>query len=381
MLEVAIKYNLEDFNLSVDLTAGPGLTALFGRSGSGKTTLINLLAGLEEPASGHISINGQVLFDSAVGINLPPEKRGIGYVFQDARLFPHLNVERNLTYGMKLAPPSRRRHNLKDIVSLLELAPLLKRRPATLSGGEKQRVAIGRALLSGPGMLLMDEPLASLDVMHKAEILPFIERLRDEAGIPIVYVSHSIDEVVRLADTMVVMNGGELAASGSVEDIMARLDLRPLTGRYEAGAVISATIKKHDLTYSLSELEFPAGSLFVPRAEAQPGEKVRLRIRARDVSLALERPRMTSVLNVFSGTVSEIETGGPESQADVLIDIGVPIIARITRRSIADLGLKPGQKVFAMVKAAAIDRNNLGLSPKKTGSSDAMDDPRGKSGR
>jgi molybdate transport system ATP-binding protein len=362
MLEVSVTNDYGSFQLGAEFTAGPGLTALFGRSGSGKTKLINTLAGLENSARGRIVINDKVLLDTDNRINLPPEKRRVGYVFQDARLFPHLSVERNLVYGMNLLKPDEQRHSLDEIVKLLSLENLLGRSPITLSGGEKQRVAIGRALLSSPELLLMDEPLASLDMMHKEEILPFIERLRDDMGIPIIYVSHSIDEVIRLADTMAVMSDGAIAAHGTVEDLMARLDLHPMTGRFEAGAVINTVVLGHDEEFDLTELKCPAGIFMVPRTNVDPGVTVRLRVRARDVSLALDKPRSTSVLNVFTGVIKEIGPLGDAPQVDILIDIGVPLIARITRRSVVDLGLRPGRNVYAMIKAAAIDRKNIGYT-------------------
>lgn len=361
MLDVAVNYQLGNFSLSVELQAGTGITALFGRSGCGKTTLVNILAGLETPRQGHVRIGETVLFDSEKQINLPPERRRIGYVFQDSRLFPHMTVKNNLLYGQTRVRPGMDRHSITDIVDLLALTGLLDRRPTTLSGGEKQRVAIGRALLSGPEILLMDEPLASLDALHRAEILPFIERLGDEVGIPMVYVSHALDEVIRLADTLAIMSDGEIAASGSVEDIMARLDLRPLTGRYEAGAVILTKVAAHDDADQLSELSCAAGTFTVPRVPQPIGASIRLRVRARDISLTTEKPVATSILNIFQGEVLEIERDGIPSQADILVDIGVPIIARLTRRSIRELGLAPGKAVYVMVKAASIDRHNAGV--------------------
>lgn len=361
MLNVSVEHRLGDLTLSIQLRSAVGVTALFGRSGCGKTTLINILAGLETPQQGYIQIGDTVLFDSSNNINLPPELRRIGYVFQDSRLFPHLSVEKNLTYGLNRVPATQRRHTLDDIVELLALSPLLNRRPETLSGGEKQRVAIGRALLSNPDILLMDEPLASLDAPHRAEILPFIEQLRDEVGIPIVYVSHSLDEVIRLADSIAIMSDGQIAASGPVEEVMSRLDLRPLTGRYEAGAVIRTTVLRHDEDTDLTELSCAAGIFTIPRINQPPGSTLRLRVRARDVSLATEKPLATSVLNVFHGRIQEMEKDGIPSQTDILIDIGVPVIARITRRSVRELGLAPGTDVYVMVKAASIDRQNSGM--------------------
>ncbi|MDD9878964.1 MAG: molybdenum ABC transporter ATP-binding protein [Magnetovibrio sp.] len=368
-LRVDIRMALGDIEMNADFQAPPGLTAFFGRSGAGKTALVDAIAGLREPSDGSISVNGRTVFDAAAGIDVPPERRRMGYVFQDARLFPHLSVEANLVYGQRFVAPERRRHQLPDVAALLDLGGLLHRRPLNLSGGEKQRVAIGRALLASPDLLLMDEPLASLDAARKSEILPFIERLRDEAGIPIVYVSHAIDEVVRLADTMVIFDRGATVAAGPVEEIMSRLDLRPLTGRHEAGAVFHVTVRGHDKTFGLTELAFAGGRLQVPMIDLPLGHALRMRVRARDVSLSLTRPADSSILNILEGTVREIGDGdGP--QIDILVDVGAPLIARVTRKSAALLDLKPGRRVFALVKAAAIDRHAMGLGgtrPRQTG--------------
>jgi molybdate transport system ATP-binding protein len=237
---------------------------------------------------------------------------------------------------------------------------LLDRRPGTLSGGEKQRVAIGRALLADPALLLMDEPLASLDANRRGEILPFIERLRDELGVTIIYVSHAIDEVIRLADRLILLSDGGVAASGGVEELMSRLDLRPMTGRYEAGAVLAAQFESYDGEYGLARLSFAGGTLTVPGGQSPKGTKLRVRIRARDVSLSLTAPRDSSVLNVFSGTVTEI-SDDEGAQVDVRLDVGAPLIARITRKSVAQLDLAPGKPVFALVKAVAIDRRSMGV--------------------
>ena len=359
MLSVDVKRRFGDFLLEARFEAAGGVTALFGRSGSGKTSLVNLLAGLERPEAGRIAVDDQVLFDSRHGIDVPPERRRIGYVFQDARLFPHLSVRGNLTYGMNLVPPAERHQDFDAVVALLGLESLLQRRPHALSGGEKQRVAIGRALLASPRLLLMDEPLASLDAPRKEEILPLIERLRDQLGVPVVYVSHVMEEVVRLADTLVLLSDGAVAAVGGVEELSARLDLRPVTGRHEAGAVLAVTVAGHDQEFGLSRLEFLGNRLLVPRLDLEIGSRLRIRIRARDVALALEPPAGTSILNVIPGVVREIEAGdGP--RVDVLIDAGAPLIARITRRSAHALGLEPGKTVFALIKAVAIDRQSLG---------------------
>jgi len=336
--------------------AAGGITALFGRSGAGKTMIVNMLAGLERPDSGRIVVDGVTLFDSDTGIDLPPEARRLGYVFQEGRLFPHMSVQRNLAYGMKGKDSAV---GFDQVVDLLDMRPLLDRLPRTLSGGEKQRVAIGRALLASPRLLLMDEPLASLDGPRKAEILPFIERLRDEFAIPIVYVTHAMDEIVRLADTLVIVSDGVVAATGPVEELMSRLDLRPLTGRYEAGSVLTLTVQGHDPEAAVSHLTQDGLTVTVPLVDAPVGESIRIRIRARDVSLALRPPEDISILNVFEGTVTEV-SDRKDGQVDVLVDIGVILWARVTRLAAQRLTLAPGQLVHALVRAAAIDRQSLG---------------------
>ena len=360
-MEIDVRRDFGGFTLDARIERdGPGLTALFGRSGSGKTTLINLIAGLERPDEGRIVIGGRTLFDSSAGIDVPPERRRLGYVFQDARLFPHYSVRGNLRYGMAgRGEPGE----FERIVELLGLEALLDRRPHRLSGGESHRVAIGRALLAKPRLLLMDEPLASLDGARKDEIMTFIEQLRDTLDINIIYVSHNMDEVIRLADDLVVLDEGRVAAVGDVVEVTSRLDLRPLTGRYEAGAVLSAKLEGHDDEYDLSYLGFPGGRLTVSRLDLEIGAPIRVRVRARDVSLALEPPRRSSVLNVFEGVVAEMgDEPGP--QIDVLIHIGgdadCPLWARITRKSAKNLGLVRGSPVYALVKTVALDRYSLG---------------------
>jgi molybdate transport system ATP-binding protein len=364
-LEIDIAHDYGGFALQAQFACAPGLTALFGRSGAGKTTLVNAIAGLLTPRRARISINGRVLSDTAAGVHVPPHRRRIGYVFQDARLFPHLTVRNNLLYGRFFARiASGRTDNIEfnHIVDLLGIAPLLERRPATLSGGEKQRVAIGRALLARPELLLMDEPLAALDGARKEEILPYLERLRDELRLPIVYVSHAIPEVTRLADTVVLLSDGRVQAVGSVEDLTARLDLFPLTGRYEAGAVLAATLIRHDEAWGLSVLQTRAGEFLVPRLEGRAtGTSLRIRIRARDVTLALSPPSDTSALNILQGTVAELKPSGDGPQVEVRLDChGDTLLARITRLSADRLGLQPGKPVYAMVKTVALDGGSLG---------------------
>ena len=364
MLEVAVERHLPGFSLDVAFRAPPGITALFGRSGAGKTTLINLLAGLDRPDRGTIDLDGTRLFGD--GVDLPPDRRRFGYVFQEDRLFPHLSVAANLRYGMKLIPPAERRLAFERVVELLDVGGLLGRRPHHLSGGEKQRVAIGRALLAQPRLLLMDEPLANLDGARKAEILPFIAALRDELDLSVIYVSHAMEEVIYLADTVVLLDDGRALAHGSVEQVMSRLDLRPMTGRAEAGAVLPATVIDHDPGYALTRLAVPGGELFVARLELPAGAKLRVRVRARDVSLALDAPTRISVLNRFKGTILELAPDdGP--QVDILLDIGTPLWARVTRRSVDELGLAPGREVYALIKAVAIDRHSLGPVGRRIG--------------
>lgn len=361
-LEIDIAHDFGGFKLQARFACAPGLTALFGRSGAGKTTLVNAIAGLLRPQRARIAIHGRVLSDTQAGVHVPPHRRRIGYVFQDARLFPHLTVRHNLLYGRFFA----RRHDkigFEQVVDLLGIAPLLQRRPATLSGGEKQRVAIGRALLARPDLLLMDEPLASLDGARKEEILPYLERLRDELRLPIIYVSHAIPEVTRLADTVVLLSDGRVQAVGSVEDLTARLDLFPLTDRYEAGAVLSATLLRHDAAWGLSVLQTRAGEILVPQLQDRaPGTMLRIRIRARDVTLALSPPADTSALNILHGTVAELKAsgeGGP--QVEVKLDCaGDMLLARVTRLSAERLALRPGQSVYAMIKSVALDGGSLG---------------------
>jgi len=376
VIEIDVEKRLGAFLLDARFAApATGITALFGRSGAGKTTLVNLLAGLVRPDRGRIAVGGEVLFSAEEGIDVPPERRRLGYVFQEGRLFPHYSVHGNLTYGRRRGTRGGA-IGFDAVVALLGLGALLDRRPGDLSGGEKQRVAIGRALLAEPRLLLMDEPLASLDAPRKAEILPFIEKLRDELHLPVIYVSHAMEEIVRLADTLVLMSEGRIAAVGPVEELTSRLDLRPLTGRYEAGAVIRATVAGHDVTYGLSELAFPGGRLRVSHVALPLGTPVRARIRARDVALATTRPIGISFRNIFAARVTEV---APERApiVDVRLDIGTPaqpvaLWARVTARAAHELGLTPGREVFALVKTVALDRASYGRYDPAPGEDDPL---------
>jgi molybdate transport system ATP-binding protein len=362
VIEVDVALRRGSFALAARFSTRAPVVALFGRSGCGKTTIVQAIAGLVTPVSGRIRVGEETLFDGAAGVNLPPERRRIGYVFQDALLFPHLTVRANLEYGERLTPPAERYVDRAHVVGLLGLASLLERRPAGLSGGERQRVAIGRALLASPRLLLMDEPLASLDIPRKAEILAYVEILRDELGIPIVYVSHSIEEVTRLADHMVLVSDGGTVAAGTVAEIMGRPDLEPITGRFQAGSVIEARVAEHDLDGGLTALDFDGGRLLVPVVDSLPGERVRVRLRARDVALALAPPPDTSILNVLEGTVTAVS---PRKGAlvDVTLAVGgALVISRISQQSCDRLALAPGKRAYALVKAVALDRHAVGFA-------------------
>jgi molybdate transport system ATP-binding protein len=355
-LEVDVAGRVGSFDVDVRFASDTGVTALFGHSGAGKTTVVNMIGGLVRPRRGRVVVNGRVLFDRERGIDLPPHRRRLGHVFQEGRLLPHLSVRHNLLYGRWFSSVRAEAGRFDEVVELLGIGGLLARRPRSLSGGERQRVAIGRALLSAPAALLMDEPLASLDAPRKAEILPYLERLRDQARLPIIYVSHAIDEVAQLARTMVLMSDGRVVATGPIAEIMNRLDLRPMTGRFEAGVVVEGVVRGHDQTFHLSTVSIGAQNLVVPRLADALGARVRLRIRARDVALATERPAGISIQNILAGRVTELSREeGTFVEVNVDVD-GTILTARLTRRAVAVLRLAPGQPVFALIKSIALDR-------------------------
>jgi molybdate transport system ATP-binding protein len=355
-LDVDIDHTRGSFGLAARFVSQPGVTALFGRSGSGKTTVVDIVGGLIRPDRGRISVDGEMLVDTEASVFVPKHRRRIGYVFQDSRLFPHLSVRQNLLYGRWFSSANGgAAGDFGAVVELLGIGHLLERRPDSLSGGEKQRVAIGRALLARPRLLLMDEPLASLDEQRRAEILPYIERLRDGAGVPILYVSHSVAEVARLATTVVAMADGRVTAVGPVLDILPLADAGG-----DAGSVLDAVVAHHDEAFHLTTLSTRAGELQVPRLAAAVGASVRAYIRARDVMLSLQPPQEISALNVLAGKVTDIapvNTGGG-AQADVRLDCGgAQVLARLTAKSVQRLALAPGRPVYAVIKSVSFERN------------------------
>ena len=350
MLDIHLKLTKGSFSLDAEFMApGAGVTAIFGPSGCGKTTLLRAIAGLELQAEGHCRVGK---FWQMPVFSLPTHKRPLGYVFQEASLLAHLDVRGNLEFGLKRITPEQRRVEFDESVQLLGVEPLLSRSVAELSGGERQRVAIARALLTSPQLLLMDEPLAALDKDSKAEILPYLERLPRELEIPIIYVSHSTDEVARLADHLLLMDSGRIVASGPIEQVLSRIDL-PLARAADAEVVIHARVCGRDTDYQLTELEFSGGKLSVSGL-LEEGQNVRLRIQARDVSISLQAPQHTSVLNCLRAKVVAIEPVGL-SQVVVKLDVGgTVLLSHITRKSADILELKEGVEVYAQVKSVAV---------------------------
>jgi molybdate transport system ATP-binding protein len=351
-LSFCLRTALDDFSLEVDLTLpGRGVTALFGPSGCGKTTLLRCLAGLQD-CTGELSLNGEIWQDSARFLAV--HRRPLAYVFQEPSLFPHLTVDDNLSYGLKRVDADRRQVTMDEAVAWLGLDHLLERHPAGLSGGQRQRVAIARALLRSPRLLLLDEPLAALDLRSKAEILPYLERLHDTLDIPLIYVTHSVDEVARLADHLVVMDSGRVLASGSLTETMARLDL-PILHEENAGIVCEATVAEKDERWHLARAEFPGGSLWIRDDDLSVGRRLRLRVQARDVSLTLAQPERTSILNLLPAVVTEVVCDGHQAQRLVKVQVGATdFLARVTARSVEALGLAPGAEVWVQVKSVAV---------------------------
>lgn len=350
-LDLHIKLSREEFTLEAELTLpARGVSALFGPSGSGKTTLLRCIAGLERSASGRIAFDDEIWQDRKIWI--PPHKRPIGYVFQEASLFPHLSALDNLRYGMKRNAGARRA-DLDQAIELLGIAPLLGRKPEQLSGGERQRVGIARALAVGPRVLLMDEPLSALDSKLRREILPYLEGLREHLEIPIVYISHSVEEVARLADHLVLLEDGKAVASGPLSETLSRIDLPSRIGG-DAGSILDGTIGEIDRNWQLARLDFEGGSLWMRDRGLETGRRVRAFVPARDVSLATV-PGTTSIQNVLPGIVEQI--GDDEHPALVLVRVRVGrdiLLARLTRRSASILGIAVGRELWVQVKSVAL---------------------------
>ena len=357
MIRARLKLAYSGFALDVDLELpGRGVTALYGHSGSGKTTCLRCIAGLERADESFIQVNDEVWQDSEQNIFVAPHKRALGYVFQEASLFPHLSVLANLEFGLKRIAKHERRVDMAHATELLGISHLLDRHPQHLSGGERQRVGMARALLTSPKLLLMDEPLAALDAQRKSEILPYLQRLHDELDIPVLYVSHSQDEVARLADHIVLLSNGKALASGPIGQTLARLDL-PLALGDDAGVVIEGCVSAYDSDYQLLTLQLPDTTLSIRVAHTPmaAGHALRCKVQARDVSLSLHNVEQSSILNRLPVTV--VSEMSADNAAHVLIRLdaaGTPLLARITRYSRDQLGVHPGQQLWAQIKAVAV---------------------------
>jgi molybdate transport system ATP-binding protein len=358
MLEVVFRHRFDESVLDVAFAAPtPGTTVLFGASGAGKSTIVSVIAGLLRPAEGRVVVDGEALWDSERRIWLPPERRGLGVVFQDARLFPHLSVAGNLRYGLRRARlngPASRTIGFDDVVMLLGLSHLLARQPHTLSGGERQRAAIGRALLAQPRLLVMDEPLASLDAARKSEILPYLGRLKASLTLPVVYVTHSLEEVARLADTLVLIESGRVVAAGPLAEIASRADL-PLAARDDAAAVFAATVDEHDVSRRLTRLRVGRVTLLAPLLDRPRGKALRLRMPTRDVMLATAIPEEISVQNVLTGKVRAVVAAGIQT---ALVEVAVDdlvMLARVTPDAVERLRLGSGTPVIALIKSTSIE--------------------------
>ena len=367
MIEARLRLPRRDFTLDVTLALPEqGISALFGPSGCGKTTVLRALAGLER-ASGRVALGDEVWQDDATHRFMPTHRRALGYVTQEAALFPHLDVRRNLDYGARRVNPNERGQSpnpaLAQAVELLGIGQLMGRRPATLSGGERQRVAIARALASRPRLLLLDEPLAALDAARKAEILPYLERLHRELTLPIVYVTHAMDEVARLADHVVMLEAGHVQAAGPLVELLSRPDLslyQHPAGRDEASVVIAAEVIEHDPAYRLSRIVFNGGALWLGAATQPPGQRVRARVLARDVSVARQPPGETSILNVLPVVLDSLHTDTGTALLRLRVGHGavaaepVHLLARITRKSCDAMRLQPGDELYAQIKGVAL---------------------------
>ena len=355
MIEIDVGLTRANFALSVDFTAGSGITALFGESGAGKSTVLHLVAGLLRPDRGRIAVNGTVFTDTEASIFLPPHKRRIGYVFQDALLFPHLNVRQNLLYGRWFIRAEPDGITLDQVSDLLGIGHLLDRRPPTLSGGERQRVAIGRALLASPRVLLMDEPLAALDIDRKREIIPYIQKLRDELKLPILYVSHAIEEVARLADRVILMSDGKVKSDGPPQQVLSP-KAGPGDDRFARISILTTRNPSYDAKYQLTQVSHPSGRITLA-GRIIPGEDpIRVVIRATDVTIALSKPRELSIRTALRGKVSALsEPSGAVVMIEIALTGGELLAAAVTRKAVDELGLGEGDQVYCLIKSVSID--------------------------
>jgi molybdate transport system ATP-binding protein len=361
-LSVSCEVQYPNFHFSVDVDIPTdGVTAIFGPSGCGKTTFLRCLAGLERSKTGRIHFGTEVWQDEMQRKFVPIARRPIGYVFQEPRLFPHLSVRANLEYGLNRTSKIQRKFSNDQVIEILGIEHLLDRRPHFLSGGEQQRVAMGRALLTSPELLLMDEPLSSLDVTRKREILPFIQQLDKELHLPVIYVSHSLQEVLQLAKTLVLLKEGCVTGVGPINDVFSKMDSRTLMEESHVGAVIDTTVEEHDAEFGLTKLGFRGRHVYVPHQNQPVGQKLRVQILARDVSIVTGSPSFqSSVLNIFEAMVTEIGTVTSATPfVDIKLDIGCPLLATITRKSLVALQLQPGQQVYAQIKAVALRQDLL----------------------
>ncbi|UXX82967.1 molybdenum ABC transporter ATP-binding protein [Roseovarius pelagicus] len=359
-LSVKIKHDFGDFTLDVAFEAGPGVTAVFGPSGAGKTSVANAVAGLFAPEQGMVTLGNRCLYDPSARVNVPPHKRRIGTVFQDGRLFPHLSVAGNLDFGARYIPRGSKIPNRDQVISLMEIGALLDRRPMHLSGGEKQRVALARALLMAPELLVMDEPLAALDGPRKDEILPYLERFTGSNGVPVLYVSHSVAEIARLADQIVVLRAGRVIRCDAVSEVLSDPEMVPLMGVREAGSVLRAKILGHD-SDGLSRLAVSGGILLIPRVQAEPGNYIRLRVLAQDILLSLEAPVGLSSRNILPVMVLGLHRGDGPGVA-VSLQLGDErLLARVTARAAQEMHLRPGLECHAILKATAVPRGDIGI--------------------
>ena len=359
----------EEFTLDVNENIGlNGIVALFGPSGSGKSTLLRVIAGLEPNGKGRVSFNDQCWQDSHDGTFVQPHHRPVGLVFQDGRLFPHLNVEGNLRYAEKRSTGSKQTIAYEQVVEALDLFTLLARKPVSLSGGERQRVALGRTLLTQPDLLLLDEPMSALDVRRKGELLPFIEKVPEAFGVPMVFVSHAVDEVVRLADEAIILVDGKVSGRGLMPEIFQQSKMHGLTGYFEAGSVVEARVTGHDEAYKLTHLQIDDEPLQMPMVSSlNAGDEVRLRIRSRDVSLATQKPREISTRNALAVIIDRVHAEPDTAFAEVTARVGTQTVrARITRQAVDELSLKPGKKAFALIKGVSFDRRVLISAKAKT---------------